>query len=256
MRLAILSDIHGNTIALDAVLADIAAVGGVDAYWVLGDHAAVGPDPVGAIERLIALANARFVRGNTDRYTVTSDRPLPTAEEVLGDPALLPTLILVEAGFSWTRGAITAAGQFDWLAGLPLEQRLTLPDGTHLLGVHAAPGTDDGPGIHPGLTDDELGSLLAGCNVDLIVVGHTHVPLDRTIGNVRVVNLGGVSNPVTADLRAGYALLDADASGHRLERRTVAYDLAAAIAALDRSRYPGASYVSAFLRGERRSRWA
>ena len=48
MRLALFSDIHGNPIALDAVLADIAAEGGVNAYWVLGDLAAIGYDPVGA----------------------------------------------------------------------------------------------------------------------------------------------------------------------------------------------------------------
>ena len=47
MRIAILSDIHGNSVALDAVLTDIATQGAVDAYWLLGDLVALGPDPVG-----------------------------------------------------------------------------------------------------------------------------------------------------------------------------------------------------------------
>jgi predicted phosphodiesterase len=256
MRLAILSDIHGNSTALDAVLADVAAAGGVDEYWVLGDHAALGPDPTGSIGRLLALPNARFVRGNTDRYTTTGDRPAPTPEEVLANPALLPTALQVAASFAWTQGAVTAAGQFDWLAGLPIEQRLTLPDGTRLLGVHAAPGEDDGPGVNPDQTDDELAAILDGCDADLVIVGHTHFPLDRTVGDVRVVNLGSVSNPVTADLRAAYLLLEADASGHRFERRHVTYDITAVMANVERVRHPASPFLLSYLRGERRSRWA
>jgi predicted phosphodiesterase len=256
MRLAILSDVHGNTIALNAVLADIAAAGGVDGYWVLGDHAALGPDPTGAIERLVALPSARFVRGNTDRYTTTGDRPEPTPEEVVADPSKLPVALQVTASFAWTQGAVTAAGQFDWLAELPLEQRLTLPDGTRLLGVHAAPGEDDGPGINPGQSDNELAAILGRGDADLVIVGHTHFALDRTAGGVRAVNLGSVSNPVTDDLRASYLLLEADATGYRLERRRVAYDIPSVIAAVERVRHPAAPFLLPFFRGERRSRWA
>ncbi|MFN8516257.1 MAG: metallophosphoesterase family protein [Thermomicrobiales bacterium] len=256
MRLAILSDVHGNTTALDAVLADVEAAGGVDGYWVLGDHAALGPDPTGAIERLVALPNAQFVRGNTDRYTATGDRPEPTPEDVLADPAKLPIALQVAASFAWTQGAVTAAGQLNWLAALPLEQRLTFPDGTRLLGVHAAPGEDDGPGINPGQSDDELATILGGSGADLVIVGHTHVALDRTAGGVRVINLGSVSNPVTEDLRAGYLILEVDASGYRLERRRVAYDIPAVMAAVERARHPASPFLLPFFRGERRSRWA
>jgi predicted phosphodiesterase len=95
MRVAILSDIHGNSIALDAVLADLRSHGGVDAYWVLGDLVALGPDPIGVLERLDRLENASFIRGNTDRYTAMGDRPPPTLEEVAQDPSLVPRLIEV-----------------------------------------------------------------------------------------------------------------------------------------------------------------
>ncbi len=79
MKNALLSDIHGNSVELDAVLEDIKSQGDVDAYWILGDLVAIGPDPVGVLQRLSILPNARFIRGNTDRYVVTGDRPHPHA---------------------------------------------------------------------------------------------------------------------------------------------------------------------------------
>lgn len=90
MRIALLSDIHGNSIALDAVLADIQTNGGVDEYWILGDLCAIGHDPVGVLERVAQLPNVRFVRGNTDRYTVTGALPNPTFAEVAKDASLIP----------------------------------------------------------------------------------------------------------------------------------------------------------------------
>jgi hypothetical protein len=144
MRIALLSDIHGNSVALDAVLADIARLGGVDAYWALGDLVALGPDPVGVLDRLSSLHNVQCIRGNTDRYVVTGDRPPPSQSEVQRDPALVAVLAEVAGTFAWTQGMITAAGWFEWLAKLPVELREVLPDGTHCLGIHAAPGLDDG----------------------------------------------------------------------------------------------------------------
>jgi len=64
MRLAIFSDVHGNPVALDAVLDDIREHGGADGYWVLGDFMAMGVDPAAVLRRITALPNARFVRGN------------------------------------------------------------------------------------------------------------------------------------------------------------------------------------------------
>src|SRR5690349_11048368 len=106
MRIALLSDIHGNLIALDAVLADIQAQGGVDAFWLLGDLVAIGPQPVCVLERIAQLPNMCAVRGNTDRYAMTLDRPGPTAAEVMADPDLLPTFAEVAHTFAWTQGCL------------------------------------------------------------------------------------------------------------------------------------------------------
>ncbi len=250
MRLAMLSDIHGNPLALDAVLADIQSQGQVDAYWVLGDFTALGYDPVTPLEKVTALPHASFTRGNTDRYVVTGDLPVQP-ESALQDPTLLLQVIEAARSFAWTRGYLSAAGWLDWLTNLPLEVRVTLPDGTRLLGVHASPGRDDGSGIQPTHSDDQLERRLAGCEADLVIVGHTHVPLDRQVGKRRVINLGSVSNPVTPGLEATYVLLDADEHGYRIQWRRVDYDREAVITAIEHSRHPTPSFLIGFMRGER-----
>jgi predicted phosphodiesterase len=251
MRIAILSDIHGNPIALEAVLADIQKQGPIDEYWLLGDFAAIGYDPVKVLERVSALPNARFARGNTDRYLITDELPLSLQQmQTQVRPELLPKMISTVKSFAWTRGYLAASGWLDWLARLPLEQRLRLPDGTRLLGVHAAPGTDDGPGIHLRLSEAELEALVKDCNADLICVGHTHIPLDRTAGGVRVINLGSVSNPVTPELLASYAIVKANNSGYQVQLRRVPYDREAVIEAVKRSGHPAGDYIIQFMRGE------
>lgn len=234
MRLAIFSDIHGNPIALDAVLEDIEACGGADSYWVLGDLVAQGYDPAGVLQRLTALPNSCFVRGNTDRYTLTGDRAWPSISDAQDDPRQVPTLVTVAQGFAWTYGYLAATGWIEWLAALPLEQRTTLPDGTRLLGVHAAPGRDDGPGMDPDMSEEDLQSFVSGCEADLVCVGHTHRLQDRWAGNVRVVNVGNVSNPSPSapDPRASYMLLEADSSGYHITLQRVAYDMEAVIRAI------------------------
>lgn len=254
MRIALLSDIHGNPIALEAVLANIQAQGGVDTYWILGDIVAIGHDPVGVLERLVELPNACFVLGNTDRYMVTGERPGPTFAAVESDPRLLLPFVEIAQSFAWTRGAITATGWLPWLAALPFEQRLVLPDGTRLLGVHGAPGSDEF-GVNPGLSEAELRSLFADCAADLVCVGHTHWPLDVRVGSVRVVNLGSVSNPLPPDLRATYVFLEADDSGYRLQHRRVDYDRHAVIAAVQQVQHPGAGHITRHMLGQQRAGW-
>lgn len=250
MRIALLSDVHGNRIALDAVLAHLAAQGGADAIWVLGDLAAIGPQPVQTLERLAALPNSTLVGGNTDRFVVTGARPFPTPSDVRADGTLLEAYGEVAATFAWTAGAVTAVGGLPFLEALPPDARLTLPDGSRLLGVHAAPGDDDGPGLNPTQTDAELEQLLAGCEADLVCAGHTHWPMDRWVNGRRVVNLGSVSNPLTPALCATYALLEAGAAGYCLRHYRVPFDRQAVIDALERVRHPARAYIRRFMRGD------
>ncbi len=242
MRVAILSDIHGNIEALDAVLADIDRLGGVDAYWILGDLAALGPSPTQTLQRLTQLPNATFIRGNTDRYVCNGDRPSPSKEQVRDDINLLDACVEVQGSFSWTQGCVTESGWFDWLDALPMEMRHELPDGTSVLCVHASPGTDDGSGIMPDMQPSELVDLLGDADADLVLVGHTHMPLELKVGSVHVFNPGSVtSGPYHRE--AAYGLLDADETGYKLEHRMCAYDVQTTIAKLERVRHPAVEFL-------------
>jgi predicted phosphodiesterase len=248
VRLGLLSDVHGNRVALDAVVSD-GTRNGVEGWWVLGDLVAIGPDPIETLEVLTDLSNVRFVRGNTDRYVVSGERPPPHAEDVERDPELLPLFLAVESSFAWTRDQMRQQ-DLAWLAGMPTVQRLVLPDGTRLAGIHASPRSDDGVGITPDLPDRELDALLADAEADVVCGGHTHQPTDRQIGPTRAINLGSVSNPITSDLRATYVIVDSDRHGHRFAHRRVPYDHDAVLERLRRSSHPESHYIASFQRGE------
>jgi len=246
MRIAILSDIHGNILALDAVLTDAQATGVIDEYWVLGDLVDAGPEPVAVLERLGQLPGLRCIRGNTDRYVCSG------AVNRFNEPGDAPDFTLEAAGsIAWTQGVITYAGWLDWLSALPLTVAAQLPNGTRVLGVHAAPSRDTGLGFKVGLSDEELLRVLGDCDADLIFGGHHHRPLDVTVGGKRIVNVGSVSLPFPPDLRASYVLLTADANGYTVEHRRVEYDRIAVLEAVQRLRHPGVGYIASLLLGQR-----
>ena len=248
MRLAILGDIHGNSIALDAVLSHIEADGGTDGYVLLGDHAAMGPDPVGVLERLTRLRGATFVRGNTDRYVVTGDRPTwfnadrsRTADEI--------TLMAAEidASLEWTRALVAEAGWIPWLNALEPIARLTLPDGTRVLAAHGSHHSDDDPRLRPDATDDALREIVSDAAARLIFVGHTHRAMDRRLAPaLRLINPGSVSNPIPPepDIRAGYVLLHSDEHEHSLELRRVPYDYDGFARHLRQVHHPAAEFLT------------
>ena len=86
MRIALLSDVHGDPLARDAVLAAMQAQGGVDGSAVLGDRPALGDTPAPALARFARLPTARLVRGTTDRDVTPAEQPEPAAEAVRDDP--------------------------------------------------------------------------------------------------------------------------------------------------------------------------
>lgn len=254
LKIAVLSDIHGNLTALEMVLADVQAQGGADAFWVLGDLAAMGYAPLAVLERLKQLPNARFIRGNTDRYIAFNERPASTLPAA-SSPEQVQITVEVAQSLSWTQGAVWAAGWREWLAALPLDFRETLPNGTRVLAVHASPGTDDGIGLRPTTPDADAAPLFTNAEADLVLVGHTHWPQDRSLSGVRVVNVGSVGLPFTPDGRASYALLRADEHTYSIEFRSLEFDREANIAQLAAIRHPAQNLITGLLRGTHLPPW-
>jgi predicted phosphodiesterase len=268
MRYGVIADVHGNEVALRAVLDD-AACCGVDRWWVLGDLVLFGPRPAETLQLLRSLPGVGLLRGNTDRYVLTGQQPAPhaTAADAAASVDLVERYGLVAAGIGWTRGVLCQAGLLGTLMTLPAELRLNLPDGTRVLGVHASPGADDGPGIEPGPPDDQLGRLLAGCAADIVIGGHTHRAADRTIGGIRALNPGSTGIPERPG-ETGWLLLDLDLDGapgrpreHRrdrasvgVEHRTVPFDVDAVVRDLRARLHPNAEFLEAILTGQRPQR--
>jgi len=257
LKVALIADIHGNSIALKNVLTDIQSLGGVDEYWFLGDYAAIGYDPVGVLELISKISSPkRLIKGNTDRYLLTGELPWPKFADVEKDPLLVQLHIRVAQSFAWTTGAVGATGWLSWFNQLTLEMRTELPDGTKALLVHAAPGTDDGLGINISTTDEELIELVSDAGAELVIVGHTHIPFDRKVPGVRVINPGSISNPFPPDLRASYAIIDADKKGFRINHRRVDYDRETVVEATRARNHPAAEYIRRFMQGEIRKDWS
>ena len=238
-----LADIHGNAIALEAVLADIKRKGRMDGYWILGDLVALGPDPNGVLEQLMQLPELQVIRGNTDRYVVTGDRPSPTLEEAREDPSLLPPLVEVANTFAWTQGMVTASGWLQWLKDLPVELRISLPDGSRFLGVHASPGRDDGSGIAPEMKDNDIQELFGGCDANLVCMGHTHLPMERRWNGVHLVNPGAVSLSLTPNRDACYAVLETAKEGYSISHHEVSFDHQHVIDQLKQLGHPGRAFL-------------
>ncbi len=197
MVLAIISDLHGNLPALEAVLADL---GTVDGVLCCGDLVGYYPDAPEVVERVRGLG-ARAVRGNHE-LMVTGAREVP--------PERARYYAIADA-----RRALSA-DQLAWLAALPPSLALER-DGLAVEVRHASPW-DEETYLYP---DSDLGrvGLREGT---WLLLGHTHYPMRRPAGGGVVANPGSVGQPRDRDPRAAYAVLDTAAG--RWEQRRVAYD--------------------------------
>lgn len=206
MTLAILYDVHGNLPALEAVLADC----GTERFLLGGDYALFGPFPAETVYRLRGLSDARWIRGNVDRWSA--------------HPSQAPDDRLVQGAIAACREAIgeSLASELG-----SLEQQIVL-DGVRY--CHASPKSDlESFMPSPGSEDDDL---LAGAAERRIVFGHTHLAFRRVREDgVELFNPGSVGLPFDADQRAAYALVHDDGS---IEHRRVAYDVQDSIGELSR----------------------
>jgi predicted phosphodiesterase len=199
-----------------------------------------------------------MLRGNTDRYVLTGEQPAPhvTAADAVGSLDLVQRYGAMAGGIGWTRGALDQAGVLAALTTLPMELRLELPSGTNVLGVHASPGVDDGPGIDPDIADEDLRVLLAGCDADVVIGGHTHRVTDRLLDGIRALNPGSAGMPHGLGTTSWLLLEDEgegedEGDGLVVTQRTVPFDVNAVVEDLHRRRHPNAEFVASILTGER-----
>lgn len=220
-RVAALYDIHGNLPALEAVLAEVEREG-VDLIVVGGD-VLPGPMPRASLSRLTSLDTpVRFIRGNGEREVLALLDG--AASTTLPEPVL--------EVLRWVAGELSA-DEVELLRSWPETARVPVSETADALFCHATPRSDTE--IFTRMTADAaLEPMFAGVDAPLVVCGHTHMPFDRTIGDVRIVNAGSVGMPFGKP-GAYWLLLD---PGVR-PRRTL-YDLEAAAAEVRDTAYPQA----------------
>jgi diadenosine tetraphosphatase ApaH/serine/threonine PP2A family protein phosphatase len=197
--LAVLYDIHANLPALEAVLDD-AQSAGADRYLLGGDYAGLGAWPIETLERLRALDDAAWIRGNWERW--------------LADSPDAPGLPFIRSAIAWVRKALDPE---------TIEELSTLPQTASIDGTlfsHASPVSDMRSFMPEPAEDEE--ELFGGASARRLVFGHTHIQFRRQGENgIDLVNPGSVGLPFDCDTRAAYALIDA---AGEVELRRIEYD--------------------------------
>ncbi|HEV2529399.1 MAG TPA: metallophosphoesterase [Thermomicrobiales bacterium] len=225
VRVAILSDVHGNDHALRAVLAALATVPH-DAIVVAGDHVWGGPSPRQCLDLLRELG-APMLRGNTDEY--------------LWLPPRFPEMARTIA---WATAQLGDDG-VAFLRALPIGWRTTPPGGRtpedDLLVVHATPTDNDAElilepdpfGNLPVTPPDVAQALIGDARAGLIVAGHLHYISSGEIEGQRLASVGSVGSPLDGDPRAAWGVATWDGSAWTLEHHRTPYDVEAAARATE-----------------------
>lgn len=229
MRIAIISDIHGNMTALDAVLADLRQQK-PDLVLHGGDLPYGGSNPAEVID-CIVHEGWKGVLGNTDE--MLWDRSARPALEASA-PKLKP---LFRALFDFCGPATTqmiGPSRLAWLRALPAELRRD-----NLVLMHASPGNVWRSPMDTA-DDAEMVTTYGQLNAEIVVYCHIHRPFIRNVGHMTVCNTGSVGSPYDGDLRASYLIID---DGQPAIRR-VEYDVEKEVGRLLASDYPYKEWIA------------
>lgn len=227
MKVALISDIHGNATALDAVLDEIAAEQ-VDQVICLGDVITGGPQPQQVVQ-LLRDVQAVLVLGNGDHRLHNPISP----EGLEGH-----LKILVETEI-WARQVLTE-DDLDWLRKATLVYRTQVED-KQLLCCHASPRRVN-EDIVAELSDAELAEILQGHSFDILAAGHTHVPMLRKFGHSVLINPGAVGSPAGEGPVARYAVLSIGSGHISVNFCSLAYNIEPAVAFARASGMPHADW--------------
>ena len=231
MRVAIVSDIHGNRRAFEAVLADLREVA-PDLVVHGGDLAYGGAHPADIIDQIRSLGWPG-VRGNTDEMLWAQDSLTDFAAKT---PKLGPHLTLIQDLIPPTLASI-GDERLRWLEEIPNQYA---SEGFTL--VHASPG-DLWSAPMPNASDEELQRTYAALGAPIVVYGHIHRPYVRRIGEITVANTGSVSQSYDGDRRASYLVI----GGKSIGIRRVEYDVESEAKDVLQSGLPHAEWMSRIL---------
>jgi predicted phosphodiesterase len=226
-RVAVVSDVHGNLTALDAVIADIAEVK-PDVVLHGGDLADAGASPAAVIDRIRELG-WRGVMGNTDEML---HRPESLPEFSAPHPELAAMFAKIAEMAAWTRTQL-GPDRLKWLRDLPgveYQEDLAL--------VHASPG-DAWRAPRQEADDAALVATYGPLSRPVVVYGHIHVPVIRKLAALTVANSGSAGQPHDGDPRASYLMVDGD----QVAIRRVAYNVENEVTRLRRSDLPYREWI-------------
>jgi predicted phosphodiesterase len=232
MRIAIVSDIHGNRTAFEAVLADMKQTS-PDLILHGGDLANSGASPAEIVDHIRDLGWPGVV-GNTDELLF---RPASLHEFAQHTPALQPLVAVIEEVAAATREAL-GEDRLAWLRDLPRTQQHGCGYGSMTL-VHASPG-DLWRAPAAEASDAELESMYAPLGQATVIYAHIHHPYIRSVSGRIVANTGSVSLSYDGDPRASYLLLDDSIPSIR----RVAYDMDKELEALSNCGLPHREWLA------------
>jgi len=245
-RLAVLSDVHGNLAALEAVRKAVKKEK-PDAILLAGDLVLNGPDPVATLDavREMEAAGTLVVQGNTDIAVADFDytAAFPWMTEGVPDS--------IRAAAEWAHDEL-GDERVDWLRRLPAERRLRFDD-TLVLVTHASPGSQT-QGFDQALDASVVFERAARTDARVICCGHTHVPEVRDLGFKWIVNAGSAGYVFDGDPTASWALVELDLDGAEddalldVEIRRVSFDVMAVANAISARGLPGDVYRAATVR--------
>lgn len=235
-RLAIISDVHGNRPALEAVLAEVDQRGPFDALVGGGDYAFGGAFPDESLALVVARGMA-CVRGNTDEWLIeaATDGRVP-ARGYEPEQAHSELLRAVDA---WGAARVSAAHQ-QMLTDLPISWETTGPSGQKLVFTHATPWSTH-PVVLPDAPEEMARRMLDEAGAEALLYGHIHLAYTRDVGGRTLACVGSVGMPFDGDWRPCFAIAEDDGSGWRVEHVRVEYDREAYLAALLASGIPNAA---------------
>jgi putative phosphoesterase len=236
MKIAFISDIHGNAVALDAVLNDIKN-NGFDKIYVLGDLCYRGPEPKRSLE-LVRSLDCEVIKGNADEWVVRGVSEGEVPQQVL-------QMMNVER--DWTVSKLEES-DIDYLESLPTEVKIDT-SGVRIHGFHATPESLFDV-VLPDAADNVLESRLMQADSDagIYVYGHIHKPYIRFINGKIVMNIGSVGLPFDGMAKASYGVVQVAGGSVEVSIQRVDYDLGTVMELYRSESYPNAGMMTEVIR--------